>query len=266
MEIEANNIKKPKKNGNRFFFLILTIFCVGLCVVISHFFASVITTGATGISTSTNYSSQTETTLYALSLASYATETQAKDYANTVTRQGAGGYVLQKDSKFYVIASIYEKKNDAESVKKNLTENANAEIIEIKISKLSLNNVSNNTIKKEYSTMISELKEAYLKLYDISVSLDTSVYSETKSRIEIDAVKTNLQTELDKISSGTSSSDGVYYIIIKNTVEEIIGELGNLIEYTSTDNFPFSAKLKNTYISVVENVADLVDSLNDENW
>lgn len=264
MEIETNSIKKPKKNGNRFFFLILTIFCVGLCVVISHFFASVITTGAVGISSSTNFSSQAETTLYALSLASYPTETQAKDYANTVTRQGAGGYVLQKDSKFYVIASVYEKKNDAESVKKNLTENANTEIIEIKINKLSLNNASNNNLKKEYYSMISELKETYLKLYDISVSLDTSVYSETKAKIEIDAVKTNLQNQLDKISNGTSSADGVYYVIIKNSVEKIINKIGELIEYSSTDNNPFTAKLKNTYISIIEDIADLVDSLNEE--
>ncbi len=263
MEIELNN-KKPKRHGNRFFFFILTILCVVVCVFVSQFLSSVITTGAIGITNNSNSTSYSEYKLYALSLASYATETQAKDYASTVTRQGAGGYVWQQDSKFYVIASIYEKKNDAESVLKNLTENANAEIIEIKIDKVSLSQVSSTNLKKEYLSILSDLKETYCKLYDISVSLDTSVYSETKSRIEIDNVKTNLQSQLDKISNGSSSADGIYYVIIKSSVQKIIDKIGEVVEYTSTDNFPFSAKIKNTYISIVEDISNLIDQLNDE--
>lgn len=263
MEIEINK-KKQKKHGNRFFFFILTILCVVVCVFVSQFLSSVITTGAIGISNNTTSTSYSEYKLYALSLASYSTESQANDYANTITRQGAGGYVWQKDNKYYVIASIYEKKNDAESVLKNLTENANAEIVEIKIDKVSLSQISSANLKKEYLSMMSNLKETYCKLYDISVSLDTSVYSETKSRIEIDNVKTNLQKQLDQISNGSSSADGIYYVIIKNAVQKIIDKIADVVEYTSTDNFPFSAKLKHTYISIVEDITDLVDILNDE--
>lgn len=263
MEIEINK-KKQKKHGNRFFFFILTILCVVVCVFVSQFLSSVITTGAIGISNNTTSTSYSEYKLYALSLASYSTESQANDCANTITRQGAGGYVWQKDNKYYVIASIYEKKNDAESVLKNLTENANAEIVEIKIDKVSLSQISSANLKKEYLSMMSNLKETYCKLYDISVSLDTSVYSETKSRIEIDNVKTNLQKQLDQISNGSSSADGIYYVIIKNAVQKIIDKIADVVEYTSTDNFPFSAKLKHTYISIVEDITDLVDILNDE--
>lgn len=264
MEIDISNSKKPKRKGNRFFFFVLTILCVGVCVFISHFFASIITTGATGIVANSNTSSSSEYKLYALSLASYTNKTQAEDYSNIVKKQGAGGNIYEKDGTYYVLASIYEKKNDAESVLKNLTENDNAEIIEIKIDKVTLNDMSGSNLKKEYLDFLSDLKETYSKLYDISVSLDTAVYSETKSRIEMDNVKTTLQKSLDELSNGTTSTDGVYYVIVKNSVQKIINNIAEAVEYTSSDGFPLSAKIKNLYISIIFDVSDLVDSLNNE--
>ena len=259
MEIENYKIKKRK--GGRAFFLLLTIICVGLCAVVAQFFASVISTG-TGQTVSGATSSSY--TLYAIALGAYSSKAQAEDDATTARKQNAGGYVLKKEATYYVVASIYEKKNDAESVLKNLTTSFEPQIIEIDIDKVDLPKISSSSLKKSYLNFIAELKEVYLSLYDISVSLDTAVYSETKSRIEADKIKTDLTSKLDKLSNGTAASDGVYYVIIKNKTQDILDEITSAVEFDATDNFPLGAKLKNTYISVVDDIVDLVDLLNQE--
>ena len=259
MEIENYKIKKRK--GGKVFFFLLTIICVGLCVVVSQFFASVISTGA---SQATAGGTSAEYTLYAISLGAYSSKAQAEDDAITARKQNAGGYVLKKDATYYVVASIYEKKNDADSVLKNLATSFDPEIIEIKVDKVDLAKISSSSLKKSYLAIVGDLKQVYLDLYDISVSLDTAVYSETKARIEADKVKTDLSSKLDKLSNGTASSDGVYYVIIKNKVQDILEEITSTVEFDSTDSYPLGAKIKNAYISVVDDIVDLVELLNEE--
>lgn len=260
MEIE--NCKTKKRKGGRVFFFLLTILCVGLCTLISHFFASVIATG--GADSSGTTTSSAEYTLYAIALGQYSSKAQAEDDAITARKQNAGGYVLKKDSSYHVLASIYEKKNDAESVLKNLSTSFEPEILEIKIEKAKLSKISSSNLSKSYLSMLADLKDVYLNLYDISVSLDTAVYSETKARIEADKIKSDLISKLDKLSNGTAAADGVYYVIIKNKVQDIADEITSAVEFDATDNYPLGAKLKNTYISVVDDIVDLVDLLNQE--
>ena len=261
MEIEDYKVKKRK--GGRAFFFLLTIICVGLCTVVSHFFASVIATGSVGYSAGAG-GTTSDYILYAISLGAYSTKAQAEDDAISARRQNAGGYVLKKDSSYHVIASIYEKKNDAESVLKNLTTTFEPQIIEFTVEKVDLKKISSSSLEKSYLSIVAELKEVYLSLYDISVSVDTAVYSETKARIEADKIKTDLNSKFEKLSNGTAASDGVYYVIIKNKIQDITEEITSAVEFDATDNYPFGAKIKNTYISVVDDIVDLVDLLNEE--
>lgn len=263
MEIDTSKPKKNKNRGGRFFFFIFSILCVAICVFVAQFFASVISTGSYNFFV-TSGSSNSEYKLYALSLASFSTNNSAQEFASEVQKQNAGGYIYNKDSKYYVLASIYEKENDAESVKKNIIDkNPEAEIIEIEITSPNFSKLNSANLKKEYLSIFSSLKEVYCKLYDISVSLDTSVYSETKSKIEIDGVKTSLETSLNNLSNGTTSIEGIYYMIIKEYLQNITNKLSETIEYSSTENFPFGAKLKYVYIDLVLNILDLTDKLNE---
>ena len=150
MEIENYKIKKRK--GGRFFFFLLTILCVGLSVVVSHFFASIITTSTGGTPVAGGNSSNY--TLYAISLGGYSSKSQAEDNAITARKQNAGGYIFKQDITYHVLASIYEKKNDAESVLKNLTTSFEPQIVEIKIDKVDLPKISSGNLKKSYINMM----------------------------------------------------------------------------------------------------------------
>ena len=260
MEIENISYKKKNKGG-RFFFFVLTIACVGLCVLVSHFFASVITTGSVNFS---NFSpiAKSSYNFYAVSLGAYATKTQAEEYATTCRAKNAAGFVWKKNGKYYVLASVYAKKNDADSVVSNLTTASfTPEIVEISIEKSNFSKASNNNLKKEYANFIENYIDIYTKLYDISVSLDTSVYTVNKARIEIDAAKTTFKTKLEKLNNGSSSSDGIYYLLLKNSGENIVEELSSLVEYDETATYPLGAKIKNYYITVLDEMASVISNI-----
>ena len=263
-KVEFEVKTQKKQGGGRFFFFILIVVCVGLCIVVSQFFSNIISTGSVSFSTFSTASSD-KYTLYAVSLGSYPSQTQADDYAVSVRAKNAGGYVYKNNGKFFVIASIYEKKNDAESVAENLSTAGNsAEIVELNVEKVNFNKISTQSLKKEFIEFLSLFKDVYTNMYDISVSLDTSVFSEAKAKIEVDGLKTKLSAAIEKLSNGTSSADGVYYVIIKNKAQNIIDELDEVVNFNETDTYPLGAKIKNTYISVVCDILDVVELLNQE--
>lgn len=247
---------------NRFFFLIFAVSCVVCCVLLSQVLASVITVGSFSFTSSTA-SVYSGYSLYAVSLGSYATKSVALENATTARKQNAGGYVYENAGKYFLIASIYEKENDAKSVIDNLKSSSiSAEIIEIKIEKVEFEKISTKQLKKSYTEMLGKLKNFYLSLYDISVSIDTAVFSETKAKIEISNLSLKLEESLSNLSAGTSSDDGVYYINLKNQVNKII-ELGEeLVNYTSTSEMSFQSKIKYNYIEIVTNLIDLSNLLN----
>ena len=260
MEIECGT-KKRRKSG-RFFFFVLVVVCVVLCVFVSHFFASIITTGnlsfkAVSTTSSSNYK------FYAISLSSFISKNQAEESAKDFQAKNAGGYIYQMGDKYYVFASIYQNKNDADSVASNLsTLSYSPEVIEISFEKASMSKCSSGKIKNTYQQFLDEFKVVYQKLYDISVSHDTSIFSETKTRIEIDTVKTNFKNKMAELSTGSSSNDGVYYATLKRYGEKTETALSELVEYKNNDNFTLSAKLKYTYMDILINLKELNESLN----
>ncbi len=262
MEIELNT--KKRKKGGRFLFFVLVVVCVCLCVVVSQFFASVITTGSLSFNaiSSTNISSYK---FYAVSISNFISKTQAEESANDVHAKNAGGFVFFKDGKYYVLASIYQNKNDADSVATNLsTLSYTPEVIEISFEKANFSNCSSVNLKNSFSQFLDEFKIVYQKLYDISVSLDTFVFSETKSRIEIDSVKTNFKNKMEELSSGASSSDGVYFATIKSYAEKVESNLSNLIEFEGEENYPLSAKIKYVYMDIINSLKELSEALTEK--
>ena len=259
MEIELN--AKKRKRGGRFFFFVLVVVCVSICVVVSHLFASVITTGNLSFS-AVSIASTSTYKFYAVSISNFTSKTQAEENANDIHAKNAGGFVFLQSGKYYVLASIYQNKNDAESVATNLsTLSYTPEVIEISFEKANFSNCSSGNLKNNYLQFLDEFKLAYQKLYDISVSLDTSVFSETKSRIEIDAIKTNFKNKMEELSSGTSSNDGVYFATLKRYAGKIENSLSELVEYESTQNYPLSAKIKYVYMDIINSLKELSESL-----
>jgi len=255
---------KRKKAFNKILIFVFSIVCVAICVFVAQFFASVLTIGTLEVSSNSgnNFS---EFKVYAISLGNYSTKSSAESTAVSYRQKNAGGYVLKVNGSYHIIASAYEKENDAKLVQENLSkESQNSQIIVINFDEVDLENISSNPQEKEFIDSLGIFKIVYLKLYDISVSLDTKVVDETKAKIEIISIKAEVEGRLEKIKRGTTTVDGIYYQIIKNKYNQIIDVLNDLKNYEESDGIILSAKIKYTYIYILDMAKDLISALNNE--
>lgn len=258
-------IIKRKRN----FFKKLTVFafsiiCIVGCVFIAQFFASALTTGALYVSSS-NSNALSDFKVYAVSLGSYSTKSLAESSATSYRKKNAAGYVYKIDERYYVLASAYEKENDARLVKENLQkEGEQCDIVIISFKEVKLNNVSSTSQEKDFLETLNVFKSTFVGLYDISISLDTAVIDETKAKIEIIALKAKVEERLQKINKGTTSIDGIYYQIIKSKYNELIAELDALKNYEQVGGIFLSGQIKFIYLKILDIAEDLIDTLNNE--
>lgn len=248
-----------KTGASKFFIFVFALVCVGLCVVCASLLSSAIT--VTSVSSQASFS---KFKLYAISLGSYVSESAAQEFALETKQKGGAGYVYEKDGVSHVLASAYEKENDAKNVQENLLSSGiSSTIVEIEIDEPSFSEASESQ-QKVFSAALAQLKSALLKLYDISVALDTKTIDETKAKIQIIEVKTSLETRLEKTTKGTTTIDGIFYQQIKNTFSEVENNLDELKNYENVDGISLSAKTKYAYIELLFELDDLISILNND--
>lgn len=244
---------------NKFFVLVFSVVCVGLCVVVAGLLSSVITVSGGSVSAG----SFSGFKVFAISLGEFTSKSSAETIAQQTSQRGGAGFVYETDNLYYVLASAYEEENDARLVQKNLSESGiSSKIIEIEIPQPEFSGISSEEQKKSFLSALSQIKSAFVKLYDISISLDTGATDETKAKIEVIATNGDLEVAHKKISRGESAVDGIYYQQISNTFNEIEDILNELKDYENISGVSLSSKIKFGYISIIEKVADLVDLIN----
>lgn len=180
-------------------------------------------------------------------------------------QRGGAGYIYKKNEIYYVLASAYERENDAKLVKENLTANNNTCIImKIEISAPDLSKTSSSSQAKSFLSALGEIKNSVLKLYDVSVALDTKTVDETKAKIQIIEIKGSLEKEFEKLSRGTNAVDGIYYQTIKNTFASLEKRLADLRNYQTINGISLSTMVKKTYLNFFFELQSLTSALNNE--
>ncbi len=257
-------MKKRRFILNKIFIFAFSIICVGLCICVAEVFASVLTVGSLNIS-SASTTTISDFKVYAISLGSYSTKNIAQSNAEIIQKKNGAGFVYKSNGTYKVLASAYEKENDAKLVQENLLkEDIMSEIITITFNKIQLEKVSSISQEKEFVESLNIFKTVFLKLYDISVSLDTAVFDQTSAKIKIIETKANVEESLENLNKGTTAVDGIYYQIIKNKYNAIIDELNELKNFEEENGVVFSAKIKLAYFNVLKNAEELIDSLSNE--
>lgn len=249
---------------NKIFIFLFSVICVVTCVFLAQVFSSFLTMGSLQVSSNTT-NSICEFKVYAISLGVYSNKYLAETSATNYSQRNAGGYVLKINGAYHVLASAYEKENDAKLVQENLLlEEINSEIIEITFESVLFESVSSKEQEKEFIESLNIFKIVYLGLYDVSVSLDTSVIDQTKAKIEIISIKADVEEKLEEINKGTTAIDGIYYQTIKNKYNELIDTLSSLKNYEEAEGIILSAKIKHCYLEILDMARDLIDTLNNE--
>jgi hypothetical protein len=117
---------------------------------VAQVFATVLTVGSLEISSSST-TEFSDFKVYAISMGAYSSEYLAQSNASTYQAKNAGGYVLKINGAYHILASAYEKENDAKLVKENLLEeNITSEIVTITFNEVELENVSTTSQEKEF--------------------------------------------------------------------------------------------------------------------
>ncbi|MDD4110400.1 MAG: hypothetical protein PHS54_02475 [Clostridia bacterium] len=255
---------KKNRTFNKIFIFLFSIICVVACVFVAQVCSSFLAIGSLAVSSNTT-NSISEFKVYAISLGAHSTKYLADTSAATFKQKNAGGYVLKVNGAYHVLASAYEKENDAKLVQDNLLlEEINSEIIELTFESILFESVSSKSQEKEFIDSLSVFKIVFLELYDVSVSLDTSVIDKTMAKIEIISIKADVEERLEKINKGTTAIDGIYYQTIKNKYNDVIDALILLKNYEETDGIILSAKIKYYYLNILDMATDLINTLNNE--
>lgn len=251
-----------KKNKTISFSKIITIFSiitvVCLSISMADLFSSLITVG--GFTFTNNDIIFNKYNVYAISLASTDTNALAKQHSNSVKEQGGAGYIYLTNSKYHIVASIYENEADALKVQENLkNSHKNSEILPIVIPSIS---ISNNLLAEEKTTLensINIFKNSYKKLYDISVSLDTSVISEVNAKLAINELGSDINKITTNFITLFSKQASNNFLIIKLKLNELATCINNLIAH---EEVSLTSNIKETYCNIIMLYKDLANLLN----
>ncbi len=136
--------------------------------------------------------------LYLLSLSKSQVEKEAMTLAEDYRLIGAGGFIWKYDNYYHVISSAYSNKNDALLVQNSIKTNQNldSEILTINFSSKELLGNFSGEETKVLTKALNCFQEFYLTIYDIAISLDTSVYNEISARLAVNNAHNNLATTI----------------------------------------------------------------------
>lgn len=190
--------------------------------------------------------------LYFLSLSKSQVKNEAITHATDYQKIGAGGFIWEKDNYFHVVSSAYINKNDAQLVQNSIKTNNNidSEIFSIKFNSFTINGSFNSDQTKVLNKSLNSFLNYYKEIYDIAISLDTSVYNEISARLAVNSSHNNLtnivnnfellfkdETSLSKLYSSLTQA--------KNISQKLCG--GSLVNGCQT----YSSLLKYRYLEVI---------------
>ncbi len=238
----------------KFSILSLTIFVASILLCIS--FANLLSTAllSTSLFANTNAVSGEKQTVYAISMAKAQNKDDFQPKICDLQSQNGAGYIFEKDETFFLIASVYANKSDAEKVKNNLkSSGTDSEILQID---LPYTKIEGNFSNDERNILLASLNSNYTtfsSLYDVAISLDTKIFDKTKAKLECNSIfskhistKTNFQTFFAK------EMDEELFENLDKKLQKIENFLSILtIENFETTNQTFSSLIKLTYCKIL---------------
>ena len=249
-------LKKTSKIASILFFGI----CMALCISCADLFSSLITVGGFSNITSGEIK-QSEYKIYAISLFETDTKIQAKEMSDVTKRKNGAGFIWQGKTKYYVFASCYENKADAEKVQLNLTENhTSCTVVELVFSEIVIKAEVNDQEKTALTSAVQIYKNMYKKLYDLSVSIDTNLYTEIESKVllsDIISDFTKTKTNFESLFNSKLTSD---LLELKLSLSNVSSILNSLSEFSSNE-IPYTSQVKNTYFQILNEYNNLSKTL-----
>lgn len=233
-------------------FSIFSVFFIFLgvltCVSTGYFFSSIIL--SSNIFQFANVITTEKQVFYGLSMMSSAQKDEVETEVKSLQSQNGGGVIFEKDERFYLLASAYENRPDAEKVLKNLNLDG-LEIVEIECEKMSIEGNFSSDEKTILSLCLKSKTELFKSLYDVAISLDTNLIDVKKAKLDCNNIfskhienKTNLEILFKNNSKEIEN--------LKLQMSKFENILSNLIaENYSSASQTFSSLIKESYLKIL---------------
>lgn len=248
--------KKIKKGLIIGTFVLFFVICLGFAQVVSNVIIPTSTQVAANLSTPSFK-------LYFISLNKSQVENSAYSLANDYQKLGAGGYIWKYNGYYHIIASCYEKENDATLVQNNIKLNYNldSEIFSINFTNLSFSGDYDNESKKVLSKALKSFYTAFQSLFDIAISLDTCVYNEISARLAINSVYSAFNaTATDYKTLFKENQEASFTLLNKH-----IDKATNILEWLCSGKLEnkdqtYSSLIKYRYIQLLSTYFEFLNS------
>lgn len=194
-----------------------------------------------------------EQNFYAISIFKSQVESETKSVVTNYQKQNCAGYIYCQDEYNYLLTSIYENQNDAELVKSNLETNGHSvDIIEINLPKKEISGLFSAEQKNGLEKCLAVQKNIFLKLYDVSISLDTGIYDKLKAKLTINEIFSDFITTQNNFLTLIENNKDSQLIDIKENLNIIYNKLLTLTsENYLNDIQTFSSLIKYTYCDIL---------------
>lgn len=234
------------------FFIVVVAFAISLSL--ASIFSSIFLL-------TTSLTSQTiffeGSTYYAISLAKNENSEELLQQKVQLQSQDGAGFLYEKDGVFYLLSNLYDNRSDAELVKTKLETNGIAgEIVTTTFSENCIEGNFNSNEKMVLNECMKSSRTLYKNLYDVAVSLDTSLYDISKAKLECNKIfstsvsaKKNFETFfMEKIKNNEKNSFSQIYKTLERN-EEFLESLIN--ETLDSGAQTYSSLIKLTYCKIL---------------
>ena len=243
--IYKQNVKNRQKTRKFsailiFFLIILLVFCVFLTFTKINF---------TNMFNMNKYLIFEEKTYFGLSICSGERE-EVLSNQTYIRANGGAGYVYNSGEKYFLIASIYQTENDANSVAEKLTD-YQTEIVKFKLENLILSAEYTSEQLTTLKYVLNQVNRAVIEISKITTSFDRGEILEGEAKQKLQIFGTSCQQDKESLSNAFPSC-------CDNIIAHAKIFCNQTVSYVTSTNLStnFSSDAKNLMIEIVVNFLD----------
>ena len=240
--------------------LFFMIVCLALCISFAELFSSLIAVGGFSNITSGEIK-QSAFSVYSISLYETQTKVQAREMSEIVKKKNAAGYIWQTNTNYHILASCYENEADAKNVANKLVENGTTcTTLTLSFEEICLKADFTEQEKTALTNAVQSYKNMYKKLYDLSVSIDTNLYTEIEAKVLLSDIVSEfkkIQTNYEALFNSKLTSD---LLELKLSLTNVSTILSSLSDFSSLE-IPYTSQVKNTYFQILNEYNNLSKTL-----
>lgn len=227
-------VKTRQKMSFKHFAKNFLSFIIVLIVFATTIFMANVFSGLLTVKTISNLSFKASTKtnkVYAISMLSSQSREVAVDYAEHIKQRLAAGYIFAKDNTFYVLASAYPKKEQAQSVKEKLIAGGeNAEILEITLNSIALNMNLTDDANLILSNSLDLFYNSFITLLQISFKVDGASINSVQAKTEIKELFEGNLAQISKFNEQFKSNTNIKMAYIKIFLTRLNDSISSLLD------------------------------------